>query len=66
MLFVFVLPLSRGAGWVVYGAYGGVLFCTALLGLRLVDGVRITFYDCCGALIALCGMLIIFVGWGRT
>ncbi|MCA6629689.1 YnfA family protein, partial [Salmonella enterica] len=23
-------------------------------------------YDWCGALIALCGMLIIVVGWGRT
>ncbi|EAX2675422.1 YnfA family protein, partial [Salmonella enterica] len=25
-----------------------------------------TVYDWCGALIALCGMLIIVVGWGRT
>lgn len=40
--------------------------CTALLWLRVVDGVRLTVYDWCGALIALCGMLIIVVGWGRT
>ncbi|EKM5963142.1 hypothetical protein PU490_000710 [Salmonella enterica] len=32
----------------------------------LPDGVRLTVYDWCGALIALCGMLIIVVGWGRT
>ncbi|SUI02748.1 UPF0060 membrane protein CKO_01576 [Salmonella enterica subsp. indica] len=44
----------------------GVYVCTALLWLRVVDGVRLTVYDWCGALIALCGMLIIVVGWGRN
>ncbi|MBJ8988887.1 YnfA family protein, partial [Citrobacter koseri] len=31
-----------------------------------VDGVRLSLYDWSGALIALCGMLIIVAGWGRA
>lgn len=58
--------LHPAASGRVYAAYGGVYVCTALLWLRVVDGVRLTVYDWCGALIALCGMLIIVVGWGRT
>lgn len=50
----------------VYAAYGGVYVCTALLWLRVVDGVRLSLYDWAGALIALCGMLIIVAGWGRA
>ena len=46
--------------------YGGVYVCTALLWLRVVDGVRLSLYDWAGALIALCGMLIIVAGWGRA
>ena len=40
--------------------------CTALMWLRVVDGVKLSLYDWTGALIALCGMLIIVAGWGRT
>ena len=47
------------------GDYGGVYVCTALMWLRVVDGVKLTLYDWTGALIALCGMLIIVAGWGR-
>lgn len=65
-LFVWLLTLHPAASGRVYAAYGGVYVCTALLWLRVVDGVRLTVYDWCGALIALCGMLIIVVGWGRT
>ena len=43
-----------------------VYVCTALMWLRVVDGVKLTLYDWTGALIALCGMLIIVAGWGRT
>jgi len=39
---------------------------TALLWLRVVDGVRLSLYDWAGALVALCGMLIIVAGWGRA
>ena len=58
-------PLHPAASGRVYAAYGGV-YCTALLWLRVVDGVRLSLYDWAGALIALCGMLIIVAGWGRA
>jgi small multidrug resistance family-3 protein len=32
----------------------------------VVDGVKLSAYDWAGALIALCGMLIIVAGWGRA
>ncbi|WP_370513319.1 hypothetical protein [Pantoea sp. M_9] len=34
--------------------------------LRVVDGVRLSAWDWAGALIALCGMLIIVTGWGKA
>ncbi len=58
--------LHPAASGRVYAAYGGVYVCTALMWLRVVDGVKLTLYDWTGPLIALCGMLIIVVGWGRT
>ncbi|VEB94910.1 Uncharacterised BCR, YnfA/UPF0060 family [Citrobacter koseri] len=63
-LFVWLLTLHPAASGRVYAAYGGVYVCTALLWLRFVDGVRLSLYDWSGALIALCGMLIIVAGWG--
>lgn len=65
-LFVWLLTLHPAASGRVYAAYGGVYVCTALLWLRVVDGVKLSAYDCAGALIALCGMLIIVAGWGRA
>lgn len=65
-LFVWLLTLHPAASGRVYAAYGGVYVCTALIWLRVVDGVKLTLYDWTGALIALCGMLIIVAGWGRT
>lgn len=65
-LFVWLLTLHPVASGRVYAAYGGVYVCTALLWLRVVDGVRLSAYDWAGALIALCGMLIIVAGWGRA
>jgi small multidrug resistance family-3 protein len=38
---------------------------TALLWLRVVDGVKLSVWDWSGALIAFSGMLIIVMGWGR-
>ncbi|EOA2353015.1 YnfA family protein [Escherichia coli] len=64
-LFVWLLTLHPAASGRVYAAYG-VYVCTALMWLRVVDGVKLTLYDWTGPLIALCGMLIIVVGWGRT
>ena len=65
-LFVWLLTLHPAASGRVYAAYGGVYVCMALIWLRVVDGVKLTLYDWTGALIALCGMLIIVAGWGRT
>ena len=61
-LFVWLLTLHPAASGRVYAAYGGVYVCTALLWLRVVDGVKLTHYDWAGAAIALCGMLIIVAG----
>ena len=66
VLFVWLLTLHPAASGRVYAAYGGVYVCTALLWLRFVDGIRLSLYDWAGALIALCGMLIIVAGWGRA
>ncbi|ELY5851152.1 YnfA family protein [Cronobacter turicensis] len=66
MLFVWLLTLHPAASGRVYAAYGGVYVMTALLWLRVVDGVRLSFYDWAGAAVALCGMLIIVAGWGRA
>lgn len=61
-LFVWLLTLHPAASGRVYAAYGGVY----VMWLRVVDGVKLTLYDWTGALIALCGILIIVAGWGRT
>lgn len=65
-LFVWLLTLHTAASGRVYAAYGGVYVVTALLWLRIVDGVKLSLYDWSGALVALCGMLIIVAGWGRA
>ena len=66
MMFVWLLTLHPAASGRVYAAYGGVYVVTALLWLRIVDGVKLSLYDWSGALVALCGMLIIVAGWGRA
>ncbi|MEB7923265.1 YnfA family protein [Atlantibacter hermannii] len=65
-LFVWLLTLHPAASGRVYAAYGGVYVMTALLWLRVVDGIKLSISDWLGATIALCGMLIIVAGWGRT
>ncbi|TKU59680.1 MULTISPECIES: YnfA family protein [Citrobacter] len=65
-LFVWLLTIHPAASGRVYAAYGGVYVVTALLWLRIVDGVKLSLYDWSGALVALCGMLIIVAGWGRA
>ncbi|WP_313107993.1 YnfA family protein [Atlantibacter sp.] len=65
-LFVWLLTLHPAASGRVYAAYGGVYVMTALVWLRIVDGVKLTFFDWLGAGMALCGMLIIVAGWGRA
>ncbi|RXZ43827.1 YnfA family protein [Crenobacter cavernae] len=65
-LFAWLLTLHPAASGRVYAAYGGVYVATALVWLRLVDGVRLSVYDWVGAGVALCGMAIIVAGWGQA
>ncbi|MEN5015411.1 YnfA family protein [Erwinia sp. Eh17-17] len=66
VIFVWLLTLHPAASGRVYAAYGGVYVLTALLWLRIVDGVKLSSYDWVGASVAFCGMLIIVAGWGRA
>jgi small multidrug resistance family-3 protein len=63
VLFVWLLSLHPVASGRVYAAYGGVYVTTALVWLRVVDGVKLSPYDWTGAGITLLGMAIIVVGW---
>lgn len=65
-IFVWLLTLHPAASGRVYAAYGGVYVVTALLWLRVVDGVKLSHYDWIGAGVAFCDMLIIVAGWGRA
>ncbi|CNE59559.1 YnfA family protein [Yersinia nurmii] len=62
-LFVWLLTLHPAASGRVYAAYGGVYVATALIWLRVVDGIKLSMLDWLGAGIALIGMLIIVAGW---
>ncbi|RJT40165.1 YnfA family protein [Rahnella woolbedingensis] len=61
--FVWLLTLHPAASGRVYAAYGGVYVMTAMLWLRLVDGVKLSPTDWLGTCVALAGMLIIISGW---
>lgn len=62
-LFVWLLTLHPAASGRVYAAYGGVYVATALVWLRVVDGMQLSTLDWTGAGIALLGMSIIVMGW---
>ncbi|MFL6675468.1 MAG: YnfA family protein [Massilia sp.] len=62
-LFVWLLTLHPAASGRVYAAYGGVYVATALVWLRVVDGVKLSPLDWVGAAVALLGMSIIVLGW---
>ncbi len=62
-LFAWLLTLHPTASGRVYAAYGGVYIATALVWLRVVDGVQLTPTDWIGAAVALLGMAIIITGW---
>jgi len=62
-LFVWLLTLHPAASGRVYAAYGGVYVATALVWLRVVDGVKLSLYDWLGAAVALLGMAIIVAGF---
>ena len=62
-VFVWLLTLHPAASGRVYAAYGGVYVATALLWLRVVDGIKLSSLDWLGAGIALLGMDIIASAW---
>lgn len=62
-LFVWLLTLHPAASGRVYAAYGGVYVATALVWLKVIDGVKLSMVDWVGAGIALIGMMIIVSGW---
>lgn len=63
VLFVWLLILYFVvSGW-VYVVYGGVYVVMVLIWLRVVDGVKLFFFDWVGVVVVLVGMLIIVVGW---
>ncbi|MDR0806955.1 MAG: YnfA family protein [Enterobacteriaceae bacterium] len=62
-LFVWLLSLHPAASGRVYAAYGGIYIATALVWLRVVDGIKLSIYDWLGAAIVLIGALIIISGW---
>ncbi|MGU0015331.1 hypothetical protein ACVXG9_00785 [Escherichia coli] len=65
-LFVWLLTLHPAASGRVYAAYGGVYVCTALMWLRVVDGMKLTLYDWTGALDCALRHVDHCCGWGRT
>ena len=65
MAFVWLLTLHPAASGRVYAAYGGVYVATALAWLYWVDGVKLSVWDMVGAGLALLGMAIITMGWGK-
>lgn len=65
-LFAWLLTLHPAASGRIYAAYGCVYVVTALLWLRVVDGIRFSSTDVLGGLVALLGMLIIVSGWERA
>ena len=62
-LFVWLLSLHPVASGRVYAAYGGVYVTTALIWLRVIDGIKLSIFDWIGAGVTLLGMAIIVAGW---
>ncbi|EJD6378932.1 MULTISPECIES: YnfA family protein [Providencia] len=63
MLFVWLLTLHPEASGRIYATYGGIYIATALVWLKVVDGVSLTLTDWVGALVVLLGAGIIISGW---
>lgn len=64
-VFAWLLTLHPEAGGRIYAAYGCVYVVTALLWLRIVDGIHLASTDVIGGIVALIGMAIIISGWGK-
>lgn len=64
-LFVWLLTLHPAASGRVFAAYGGIYVATALVWLRVVDGVRLSLSDWAGAGLVFAGALVILAQWQR-
>ncbi|MGH8647166.1 MAG: YnfA family protein [Gammaproteobacteria bacterium] len=62
-LFVWLLTLHPAGTGRVYAAYGSVYVATAVVWLRVVDGVKLSAFDWIGAGVTIVGMGIIVLGW---
>ncbi len=62
-LFVWLLTLHPEASGRIYATYGGIYIVTALVWLKVVDGVSLTVTDWVGALVVFVGAGIIISGW---
>lgn len=63
MVFVWLLTLHPESSGRIYATYGGIYIATALLWLRVVDGISLTTTDWIGALVVFIGAGIIISGW---
>ncbi|MBS0926202.1 YnfA family protein [Providencia sp. JGM181] len=63
ILFVWLLTLHPEASGRIYATYGGIYIVTALIWLKVVDGVSLAATDLIGALVVLLGAGIIISGW---
>ena len=60
-IFVWLLSLHPTASGRVYAAYGGIYVAMALIWLRYVDQIPLTWWDIFGGLVVVCGALIIIL-----
>lgn len=58
-IFAWLLTLHDAASGRVYAAYGGVYISVAIVWLWLIDGIKPSYWDIGGVVIALLGMAII-------
>lgn len=61
ILFVWSLTLHPQASGKIYAMYGGIYICTALLWLKFVDKIELTFWDLMGGVIIFIGALLMIV-----
>lgn len=66
IIFSWLLTLHPEAGGRIYAAYGCVYVATALVWLRVIDGIPLSSTDIIGGTVAIIGMLIIVSGWGNA
>lgn len=63
MLFVWLLTLHPAESGRTYAAYGGIYVISAVMWLKWVDGVSLSFYDVMGVFLVLAGMSVMALGW---